>query len=59
MIKYTKSIYAYIEVMTMEKSVKGVKNLASATEVPRNCDDEPLFPFKGRYQSCNKTSEMH
>ena len=45
--------------MTMEKSAKGVKNLANATEVPRNCDAKSLFPSKGRYQSCNKTSEMH
>ena len=35
--------------MTMEESAKGVKKLASTTEVPRTCDDKPLFPSKGPY----------
>jgi hypothetical protein len=27
----------------MEKTARGVKKLASAREVPGNCDDKPLF----------------
>jgi hypothetical protein len=39
--------------MTMGKSAKGVQKLSGATEVPRDCNDKPLFPSKGRHHTQN------